>query len=961
MGNMKRGMGTASDTVTSFVNTGTGQYGDAAGDTQTFYGNTTTSGNPTFAWSGSGTFTTPTGAVTLAGNTSIPGIKTLTVGTGATTLGGVLNVTGAITATATYTSAAGNIVLTGGDLSVGGSSTFTGTATFNGATVFNGSMTLGDAAIDTLTILATPTFDENAVFEKEVEVNGAFTTIANATIGGTLTANGNTVLGNAITDTIVATAKMASDLVWAAGSYDFDMSASTGTFDFPSGAISVPGAITFTANVDMDFVAAERLEITSSGHTGAVDAVIINMTSSNAGVIRGLTVLQNAAATQLLDVGILVDNTDATMAITDAFSATCSGAMANGIVTAFNGSDANITNALLAGGNDVSGTLWSITGATGAIICVGVNAGAGTVTGATLTDGTFTTTAGALSGCVSIANGVGIISTAGFVDITPTGATAGDLLDITRSATATAGNAIDIAMGAAVVGGNAINIVMGGATGYALQADGNITTTGAFSTTGTGALTIAGVTTLNGFVDIAPAGATAANLIDLTRSATATAGDGLAIAMGAAVVAGNAISVVMGGATGSAFTANGAIVTTGATGTATFSALATFNGLVDVTPTGATAANLIDVTRSATATAGHGIAIDMGAAVVAGDGLNITMNGSTGNSIIANNFSLTKAGVLTTAQFVSTTSFANAGALNFDIDTADADTALANLDLDVTAETGVHTNQIVACLLDAQGANVGSTSRAIYIDSNGAGTAGTTYAIQIDATQAWTRLISTPTFIVSGVGAVNCVGLVAGAGAITNTGGMSGTSWSVTDAGVITGTTLTDGNFSTTAGAVTGVTTINMSGNLTVGGTVDGVDIAAHTHTSYYTISMTGPAVLGAGNTRYIAPDAGSWQAAETLVYVAPEACTIVAMYASAGIAPAAGETVDFTIMKNAGAEAMTMQLAGADTTVNTVANPISLNAGDKVTVRAVASNNGSQACSNVSCSLRISSTTSAP
>ena len=370
----------------------------------TISSNIDTSASPDFDFSSStGIFDTSSGTNTLYGNVVVNAAKTFTVGTGATTLGGTLAVTGAITATGTYTSIAGNIILTGGDLTVGGDTICTGALTVTGITTINGDLTLGDAAVDTLTIKATSNFDENVVFDKEVQVTGAFSTIANATIGGVFSSNGNTVLGNATSDTIVANAVVASDLVWGVGVYDFDMTNSTGAFTFPSGAISVPGAMTFTANVDMDFVAAERLQITSSGHTAGVDAVIIDVTSTNAGVIRGLTVLQNVAATQLLDVGILVDNTNATLAITDAFSATCSGTMAAGVVNAFNASDANITNALVAGVNDLSGTHWDIAGATGAI------------TGVTITDGAFSVNTGAITGVTTL-DMTGNLTTTGTVD-----------------------------------------------------------------------------------------------------------------------------------------------------------------------------------------------------------------------------------------------------------------------------------------------------------------------------------------------------------------------------------------------------------------------------------------------------------------------------------------------------------------------------------------------------------------
>jgi hypothetical protein len=74
------------------------------GSTATFNGDITQSGT--------GAFTTGSGAVTLGGNTSISGTKTLTVGTGAVSFGGVLGVTGLTTLSGGAT-IAGTVTLSG--------------------------------------------------------------------------------------------------------------------------------------------------------------------------------------------------------------------------------------------------------------------------------------------------------------------------------------------------------------------------------------------------------------------------------------------------------------------------------------------------------------------------------------------------------------------------------------------------------------------------------------------------------------------------------------------------------------------------------------------------------------------------------------------------------------------------------------------------------------------------------
>ncbi len=98
-------------------------------------GNVNTSGN--LNQTGTGTFTTGSGAVTLNGATSISGTNTLTVGTGATSLGGTLGVTGLSTlsgganiAGLTVTSSA-TITGTTNINTTGGSATSIGTASAN--------------------------------------------------------------------------------------------------------------------------------------------------------------------------------------------------------------------------------------------------------------------------------------------------------------------------------------------------------------------------------------------------------------------------------------------------------------------------------------------------------------------------------------------------------------------------------------------------------------------------------------------------------------------------------------------------------------------------------------------------------------------------------------------------------------------------------------------------------------
>jgi hypothetical protein len=94
------------------------------------------------SFTGTGTLSTGTGAVTLNGNTSISGTNTLTVGTGATVLGGTLNVTGASIFAATTIASCGATTQV---FCKGGNSFETGSATVTSITVTAGGSGYGTA------------------------------------------------------------------------------------------------------------------------------------------------------------------------------------------------------------------------------------------------------------------------------------------------------------------------------------------------------------------------------------------------------------------------------------------------------------------------------------------------------------------------------------------------------------------------------------------------------------------------------------------------------------------------------------------------------------------------------------------------------------------------------------------------------------------------------------------------
>jgi len=110
--------------------TGTSTYTGLA----TFNGGATVANNSNFSQTGTGTFSTGTGAVSFNGATTVSGANTLTVGTGATTLGGTLAVTGTQTFTGLGTFN-GGLTVASSNFSQTGTGTF---STGTGAVSLNG-------------------------------------------------------------------------------------------------------------------------------------------------------------------------------------------------------------------------------------------------------------------------------------------------------------------------------------------------------------------------------------------------------------------------------------------------------------------------------------------------------------------------------------------------------------------------------------------------------------------------------------------------------------------------------------------------------------------------------------------------------------------------------------------------------------------------------------------------------
>ena len=156
---------------------------------------------------------------------------TVAAATGNTVIGGTTSLAGNVTfaTDATY-----DIGATGAnrprDLFLSRNLVVGGTLTLAGGVNLNGNVTIGDASSDTLTI--TSTITSNLIFTDntyDIGASGA-TRPRNLylagllTMGGALTVNGNTILGDATADTITLNALVSSNMLFTDNSYDIGAS-----------------------------------------------------------------------------------------------------------------------------------------------------------------------------------------------------------------------------------------------------------------------------------------------------------------------------------------------------------------------------------------------------------------------------------------------------------------------------------------------------------------------------------------------------------------------------------------------------------------------------------------------------------------------------------------------------------------------------------------------------------------
>ena len=150
----------------------------------------------------------------------------------------------------------------------------------------------------------------------------------------------------------------------------------TGGTTFTAGAAVTNLTVTSAATATAD---AAQITLTSTGDTAGIDALSITGTASDqtnrtVSLINGSLTSSGTGAGDIAN-GILMN-------LVSSAGGTESGLKLTGVWdNAIDASDSNIVNALIAGANDLSGTSWSITGSTGAAVFVGVNSGSGLIQG----------------------------------------------------------------------------------------------------------------------------------------------------------------------------------------------------------------------------------------------------------------------------------------------------------------------------------------------------------------------------------------------------------------------------------------------------------------------------------------------------------------------------------------------------------------------------------------------------
>ena len=781
-----------------------------------------------------------TGATTINASVAITG-GTLTDGTLSSTGGAVtgattINASGAITG-GTLTD--GTLSATGGAVT-GATTIGTGSLTATG-TVQGGTLTDGTLSSTAGAVTGATTINASGAITGGTLTDGTLSATGGAVTGATTINASGAITGGTLTDGTLSTT--GGTITGATGITSSGAASFTGTFGLNAGTtvneLSIDG--TLADNSDNALPTEQAVKTYVDGQISAtdLDAAYQNGGTINTNGVDGDVII---AGTQQLQVtatnGITATNTIQGGTLTDGTLSATGGAVTG--ATTINASGA-ITGGTLTDGT-LSATGGAVTGATT------INA-SGAITGGTLTDGTLSATGGAVTGATTI-NASGAI-------------TGGTLTDGTLSST-----------GGAVTGATTIN-ASGAITGGTLT-DGTLSTTGGTITGATG-ITSSGAASFTGTLGL-NAGTTVTELsIDGTLTdnsdnalpteqavktyvdgqigaqdldaayqiggtITTTVGDGDVIIAGTEqlqVTATNGITATN--------TIQGGILTDGTlSSTAGAVTGATSIGTGSLTATGAVqggslteGGSLTDGTLTATGGA-------ISAATSIGTG-SLTATGAVQGGSLTDGTLTATGGAISAATSIGTGSLTATGAVQGGSLTDGTLTATGGA---ITGATGI-TSSGAASFTGTLGLNAGTTVTELSIDGT----------LADDSDNALPTEQAVKTYVDGQIGAQDLDAAYQIGGTITTTVGdgdviIAGTEQlqvtatnGINATNTIQGGTLTDGTLSSTAGAVTGATSIG-TGSLTATGAVQGGSLTDGT------ITITGGAITGLTTD----PGCGTWR-----------------------------------------------------------------------------------------------------
>ena len=897
------------------VTTGTGTFIVNAGTDITDSGTQTVNGAATFNVGDAGNITLNDAAnaynssVTFAssgilGNVTFVDTTAYDVQAGGLTVGGSLDITAA------------GITQTGGALSVTGISSFTAGA--NAITLTDATNNFGGAVSLSNSAATAAIVDVDAIDLGTVTVGNLDVTAIGVTQSGTITATG-TANFNAGAGVITLT-DAANDFggVVSLSNSGLNDVAVTGISAIQLGAVSV-GTGTFTINAGGAITQNSTLTIAgASSFSAGANAITLTDAANNFG---GAVSLSNSAATaaivdvDAIDLGtVTVGNLDVT-----AVGITQSGVITTTGTASFNAGAGVIT--LTDAANDFAGAVSLINSAANAVQITDVNAidlgiiNVGdlfTVTaGTNITDSGTQTVTGAASFNVGDGGNITLNDAANAYASTVSFNSSGTLGNVTFVDT----TALDLQ--ASTIGGD-LNV-----TGAGITQSGILNVTGTSSFTA-GANTIA-LNLANDFVGAVSLNNSGINAVSIT--------DANAIQLGTVSVGSGSFTVNANGAItqASALTIAGASsFNAGANAITLTNASNDFGGVVSLSNSGLSNVALTDINaiQLGTVSVGTGtFTINAGGAITQNSAL--TIAGASSFSAGANTITLTNA----LNDFTGAVSLSNSGTANVAITDANAiDLGVVNVGTGtfiVTAGTDI-TSSGTQTVGGAATFNVGASGNITLNDASNTYNAGVTFV------SAGT--LNNVTFLDNTAYNVQAGGLTIGgalnitAAGITQTGDLSVTGASTFNAGS-NDITLTNAanNFNSIA--------ITSASNVTLVDGIGGAGIAASSVAGDYSLtsvgSITSSGLLSAANANLLVTGLGN-SIGSALTPIAIDLSgnlTATASNGSGGIYISdAGNLAINTINANTGnvelsAVGSITDAAGADTTVDIIANRLTLNA----------------------------------